>query len=96
KVIGLYDKEKERDFFGFSVEAEARNDGLEEGLKEGLREGLKEGKAKGLEEGKEKGKIEAKKETALALLKANIDIEVITKATGLTIKEINQLNNNLL
>lgn len=43
--------------------------------------------------GRIKGKIEGKTEVAKSLLAQNIDIKIITKATGLTSKEIENLKN---
>ena len=47
-----------------------------------------EGHAEGLTEGKES----AIREVALKLLKNNVDIETISKSTGLSIEELNNLN----
>lgn len=55
-----------------------------------------EGRNQGLEEGKAKGKAEGEKskqiEIAKKMLKDNINIEFISKYTGLTITEIKKLN----
>ena len=61
-----------------SRETIARNEGKEEGLKEGKEEGLKQGK----------------EEMARNMLKDNVDITIISRYTGLTIKEIQGLTNN--
>ena len=53
-------------------------------LKEGFEKGLAEGEAKG----EAKGKAEARLAMAKSLLEQGVDIEVITKATGLTAEEI--------
>ena len=65
----------------------AKNIAREEGREEGLKEGLKEGKIEGLKE----GKIEIAKN----MLKEGLDIILISKLSGLTIKEIEDINNNL-
>ena len=52
-----------------------------------LREGLAEGEAIGLE----KGKVEGKIETALNLLADGVSIENVSKYTGLTIQQIQEL-----
>ena len=57
----------------------AKEEGLEEGLKEGLKEGLN------------KGKIEIAKN----MLRLNIDVKIISQSTGLSIEEIENINNNL-
>ena len=53
------------------------------GKKEGIEEGLKEG----LKEGEKKGKIEM----ARNMLKDNVDINIISKYSGLNVEEINKL-----
>ena len=78
---------------------EAREDGLEEGIKEGKKEGMKEGIKEGIKEGKKEGMKEGKelgkKEIALNLLRENLPIDLIIKATGLTRKKVTQLKENL-
>ena len=61
----------------------------EEGLKEGLKEGLEQGIEQGIEQGMKYEKIEIAK----SMLKENINIEVISKCTELTIDELNDLKN---
>lgn len=65
--------------------------GRKEGREEGLLIGMKSGMDIGVEKGKEIGKREGKRETAKRLKKANIDIKIISKATGFSIEEINKL-----
>ena len=45
----------------------------------------------GLKEGKEEGSLSTKKEIAKALLKDNMDIELISKYTGLSTDEIKKI-----
>ena len=52
----------------------------------GLKKGLKQGKEEGLKQGKE--------EMARNMLKDNVDINTISKYTGLTIEEIQELIEN--
>ena len=60
-----------------------------------INSGLTEAEEKGLKEGIEKGKVEGKnernKEIALKMLKENIDINLISKLTDLSINEISNL-----
>ena len=63
----------------------------EEGLAEGLEKGKEEGLAEGVEKGKEEGEHNAKIETAKNLLSMGLSVEQISKATGLSIKDINAL-----
>ena len=75
----------------YSAKNIAREEGREEGLKEGLDKGLKEGKEEGLKEGREEGLKEKSIEIAKNMLKDNVDINIISKYSGLTIDEINKL-----
>ena len=69
-------------------------EGRAEGLKEGFAEGEAKGKAKGLAEGKAKGLAEGEAKARLAmaksLLEQGVDMDIITKTTGLTAEEINR------
>ena len=77
--------DKERDYYNdLNYEKqEARKEGLEKGLKEGE----KKGKIEGLKEGEKKSKIEIAKN----MLKDNVDINIISKYSGLSIDEIKDL-----
>lgn len=66
-------------------------EGIAEGLAEGIEKGLAEGLKKGLAEGIEKGREEEKEIVAKKLLKMGLSIDAISEATGLSIKEINAL-----
>ena len=57
------------------------------GYDDGYDDGKEEGKAEGLEEGAKKEKIEIAKN----LLKDGISIEVVSKNTGLSIEELEEL-----
>ena len=58
------------------------------------REAREKGHAEGLAEGHAEGRIEERIEIINSMLKEKIDIELISKITGLSIEEINNLNNN--
>ena len=69
-----------------------------EAIKEGLFDqyssfniGKKEGLEEGLKEGREKGKKEEKIEIAKNMLKLNIDINIISQSTELSVDEIEEL-----
>jgi len=62
----------------------------DEGRKEGIAKGRKEGIAKGKEEGRKEGLLKGKIEIAKNLLDV-LDIETISKKTGLSIEEIKKL-----
>ena len=59
----------------------------------GKKEGIEEGEKIGLEKGKIEGLKEGKIEIANNMLTLNIDINTISKATGLSVEEINKLKN---
>ena len=58
-----------------------------EAIKEGRLEGIKEGKLEGIKEGIEKNTLE----TAKALLKENVSIDIISRTTGLSEEEVKKL-----
>lgn len=60
---------------------------------QGKEEGLKEGEEIGLKKGEEKGKKETKYQMAKQMLNENLDIDLITRITGLTKEELLQLTN---
>ena len=66
--------------------------GKEEGLKEGREEGHKEGKEEGIKEGREEGAKQKSFDIAKRMLEKGIDIETISELTGLTEKEISELD----
>jgi hypothetical protein len=70
-----------------TYEREARKEGMEEGLAKGRQIGVKEGKQIGVKEEKLK--------TARELVKNGVDITIIAKATGLSIKEIEKLASSV-
>ena len=73
-----------------------REDGREEGLKVGREEGHKKGHKEGKEEGLKEGRAEGVKQNsfdiAKRMLEKGIDIGTISELTGLTEKEISELN----
>ena len=68
---------------------------IEDAKKEGKSLGIEEGKSLGIEEGRALGKAEGTKEKAIEIarkmLNMKMSIEDISKATGLTIAEIQKL-----
>ena len=63
----------------------------ETGLKQGLEQGLEQGMKEGLEQGIEQGNLQSKIEIAKNLYNMNMSKEEISKATGLTIKELEKI-----
>lgn len=68
-----------------------RAEGRAEGLAEGRAEGLAEGRAEGEKIGVEKGAKSASIAIARSLKASGVDIDLITKSTGLTPDEIQNL-----
>ena len=70
---------------------------LEEERRLGREEGIKEGREEGIKEGREEGIKENQIAIARGMKKDNIDVNSISKYTGLTIEEIKNLwTNNFL
>ena len=69
-----------------------REEGREEGHKVGKEEGLKEGKEEGIKEGREEGAKQKSFDIAKRMLEKGIEIETISELTGLTEKEISELD----
>ena len=63
----------------------------QEGLEEGRAEGLEEGRAEGLEEGRAEGERKKALDVALNLKSMGLSVEMIVKATGLSVGEVEQL-----
>ena len=70
----------------------ARETGREEGLKEGHKKGHKEGKEEGIKEGREEGAKQKSFDIAKRMLEKGIETETISELTGLTEKEISELD----
>lgn len=75
EIIGLYDKEMHLENIRISEIEDARIEGLEQGVKQGIKRGIKQDKI----------------EIAKNMLNDNMDIDIISKYTGLSIKEIEKL-----
>ena len=73
---------------------EGRAEGLKEGLEKGEAIGLEKGEAIGLEKGKAEGEAKAKVAMAKSLLEQGVNIDIITKTTGLTKDEVEKLTRN--
>ena len=68
-----------------------RKEGIKEGIEKGKLEGIKEGKLEGIKEGKLEGIKERNYSIAKTLKQMNMDNASISKATGLTLEEIDKL-----
>ena len=67
--------------------ADERRIGMRQGIKKGKLEGIKEG----IEKGIEKGRLAEQISMAIAMKNKNMDINLISEITGLTIEEIEKL-----
>ena len=70
----------------------ARESGRKEGHKVGKEEGLKEGREEGHKEGREEGAKQKSFDIAKRMLEKGIETETISELTGLTEKEISELD----
>ena len=90
KVIEELEKLSMDDYFRYMYNEKEVNERLMNSrYEEGLVHGFDQGKESGFEEGTKKEKIEIAK----TMLEDKIDLEIICKYTGLTIEEVNNLNN---
>ncbi|MGE7915474.1 hypothetical protein [Lysinibacillus xylanilyticus] len=64
----------------------------QQGMQKGMQKGIEEGK----KEGKKEGKNEAKVEIANNLLVNNMDIDFISKITGLSMERIEEIKKGLI
>ena len=69
----------------------AEKEAEERGLSKGISRGIEQGISQGIEQGIAQGAEQKEREIAKELKKSNIDINVIAKATGLSISEIESL-----
>ncbi len=87
KEIGNMIKEyNEENIYNFMMDEESYNKlyeaQLETAKEEGLEQGIEQGIERGLEQGLEQGIEITKNKTALSLLKENIPLDIISRATG--------------
>lgn len=61
----------------------------------GREEGWMEGKLEGKLEGKQEGKAERDKEIAASMLQKGLSVSLVAEVTGLSVTEIDELNNRL-
>jgi predicted transposase YdaD len=68
-------------------------EGLAEGLAAGLAKGEAEGLAKGEAKGEAKGLAKAANQIAVNMLNSNISLDLIAQFTGLSLKQVEKLQN---
>ena len=86
-LILCYDEDKYKEEVRRRVSETEMDVAREKALQEGFEEGIE----KGIVQGKKEGSYEKQKEIALNLLNSNIDINIISSSTGLSIDEIKAL-----
>ena len=74
---------------------EGLKDGREEGVKEGIEKGIEKGIVRGREEGVKEGIKEGTKNIAINLLNLGQDTDIIAKATGLSVADIQKIRAEL-
>ena len=71
--------------------AEGLEQGLEQGHAEGLKEGVEQGLEQGIEQGLAKGSLQKAFESAKKLKENGVELSLIAKCTGLSLKEVQKL-----
>jgi predicted transposase/invertase (TIGR01784 family) len=62
------------------------------GYEKGRKDGIKEGRIEGLQQGLQQGIEQNKREIVVKMKEQKIDIDVISKVTGLSVEEIEEIN----
>ena len=69
-------------------------DGRKKGRQEGLQEGMQQGMQQGRQEGMQQGMQQGRQEVALNFLSAGLDLETVSKCTGLSEEEIKNIQKD--
>ncbi len=69
--------------------------GMEQGIERGIEQGIEQGMEQGMERGIEQGYSDATRNIALNLIREGLDIKTICKFTGLSLDEVNKLQNDV-
>ena len=88
-IIGLYDGELHEKRVRNSI----INDAIEKGTQQGIEQGIQQGIQQGIKQGVEQGVNQEKLNIAKKLISMNMRIEDISKATELSIEQINNIEN---
>ena len=104
RIMGILDKLTKDDLFLSKEDAmqwdeweknTIYNDGVKEGIEQGIEKGIEKGIEQGIEKGIEQGMKKEKKNIIITMLKNNIDIEIISKITNKSIKEIETIKKQV-
>ena len=94
-ILDMWDSEKEWEkaqAYTMKVEIEkATEKATDKATKQGIKQGVKQGIKQGIKQGMEKGILQRNKEIIKNMKKENIDLNIISKVTGLDINEIETL-----
>ncbi|MCB1180319.1 MAG: Rpn family recombination-promoting nuclease/putative transposase, partial [Leptospiraceae bacterium] len=84
--------ENSREYYEYHLKAELDyNSGINGAFRSGKEEGIKEG----IEKGIAKGETLAKEKTAISMLKKKLDIKLIQEITGISIKQLKELQKKV-
>lgn len=75
----------------YTARGEGKMEGRAEGREEGRAEGRAEGRVEGLKEGREQGRAEGIKEAARKMKQSGLTADQISKFTGLSVKEVDDI-----
>ena len=95
RIITEYEQNLAEQFLRNKMIADANSQGVEQGIKQGIEQGIKQGIKQGIEQGVEQGSLQEKNQVAINLLKEKMPYDLISKATGLTIEEIEKIERSM-
>ena len=94
ELQGIYDAEEHARKVRNSIMATELKKNFFEGLNKGMKKGIKEGREEGREEGIKEGREEGINSTASKMLKKDMEVDLISELTGLSIDEIIKLKES--
>uniref|UniRef100_UPI0036D93C29 Rpn family recombination-promoting nuclease/putative transposase n=1 Tax=Photorhabdus sp. RM322S TaxID=3342825 RepID=UPI0036D93C29 len=92
-VHQLIEQSPEHETMLMTIAEQLEQKGLERGIEQGRTEGREEGIEQGLERGIEQGREKGKVETAQALLRHGVSLDIIVTSTGLSRDKIEALKH---
>ncbi|RAX01866.1 MULTISPECIES: Rpn family recombination-promoting nuclease/putative transposase [unclassified Photorhabdus] len=88
-VHQLIEQSPEHETMLMTIAEELEQRGREQGIKQGIKQGIEQGRTEGRTEGREEGKLE----TARALLRHGVSLDIIVTSTGLSRDKIEALKH---
>ncbi|MCW7760638.1 Rpn family recombination-promoting nuclease/putative transposase, partial [Photorhabdus luminescens] len=92
-VHQLIEQSPEHETMLMTIAEQLEQKGLERGIEQGIELGREEGIEQGRTEGREEGRAENKLETARALLRHGVSLDIIVTSTGLSRDKIEALKH---